>query len=127
MRISSELAGSRERFGLAHRGRLANDVRAEAHSRPRGDEAIVFECSFEAGGAKCGAKVVLPADGAEHPPDRCPKGHGWDWNDPASYLSSIPSMAPHVSFLHSLRKLRDPLVEKNSGFKIFLELDEPKQ
>lgn len=88
-------------------------------------KAIVFECSS----AGCGARVVLPPDAIDNIPTNCPGRHAWNWADPKLIERAEQSnskSAPLVSFLQSLRRLRDPLVQESAGFKISLELDEPK-
>jgi hypothetical protein len=79
-------------------------------------KGIIFECN------QCKSRTVLTPESANFPPQKCPNGHGWNWNVSTGYGSTE---SPFQAFLTSLKKLRDPLSE-SVGFKIFLEFEEPK-
>jgi hypothetical protein len=76
-------------------------------------KAVVFEC------VTCNARIALCPEDIIAPPHHCPKGHSWDWNMPEQYQTMG---SPILAFLHALKNLRNPLIEKN-GFRISLEYD----
>jgi hypothetical protein len=80
-------------------------------------KAIIFQCN------ECKSRIVLAPEDSGKPPASCPKGHAWDWNLPEEYETIAGSA--FVFFLRALKKLRDPMVQR-TGFKIFLEFDQPK-
>lgn len=86
--------------------------------------AVVFECQNGAGGHKCGAKIIYTPDDIDAPPNRCPRGHSWDWNAPTE-LKEFDS--PFRAFFYAIKKLRDPVRQKSAGFAMFFELEEPHE
>jgi hypothetical protein len=81
-------------------------------------KAIIFEC------AECKARIVLTPEQLNKPPDKCPRGHTWEWDVPEQHQSITGS--PYFFFLTGLKKLREPVVNQLYGFRIFLEFEEPK-
>jgi hypothetical protein len=81
-------------------------------------KAIVFECN------ECKSRVAISPQSIEHPPHSCPRSHSWNWDRPAE--RSMMASA-HQDFISGLKALRDPAREHSSGFKIFLEYEEPGQ
>jgi hypothetical protein len=79
-------------------------------------KAIVFECN------ECKSRTTLSPEQIDAPPMQCPRGHPWDWNIPAQYQQTG---SPFVSWLHSLRRLRDPMIVK-VNFKMYLEFEGAK-
>lgn len=80
--------------------------------------AIIFECN------QCRARIVLKPEETDVPPHSCPRGHKWNWNTPADHHEVGP---PSVSWIISLRRLRDWAVTRMDGFRILLEFVEPKE
>lgn len=78
-------------------------------------KALIFECR------ECKSKIVLTPEDSDKPPKTCPKGHAWEWNIPEEYETINGSV--FFFFLRALKRLRDRVEERASGFKILLEFD----
>lgn len=90
-------------------------------------KAVVFECTrasgLSAGERECKSRIVVPPDDISSLPLACPRNHAWDWNVPtenAGFISALPQL------IDALKKLRMSGRESQSGFRIFLEFDEPE-
>jgi hypothetical protein len=80
-------------------------------------KAIVFEC------VECKARIVLtPENVGNTPPNKCPRGHSWEWSMTDEHRNVDGSS--HVFFFRSLKNLRD--AARSETFRILLEFDEPK-
>lgn len=77
---------------------------------------LVLECTSN----DCGARVVFSPDKTDSLPQNCPHGHGWDWG----MGQHLGTGSLTVAWVRLLRNLRGQTHSK-SGFKIFLEFDEP--
>lgn len=80
-------------------------------------KAIVVECTF----ADCGCRSVIAPEKIDAFPANCPRGHMWNWGIPQEPLIG----SPFKLWLQLLKRIREPL-NRDVGFKIFLEFDEPK-
>lgn len=76
--------------------------------------AVIFECVV------CSARVFTPLENFNFVPDQCPYGHTWQHGDGPKFSGSAARV-----LADSLKGLRNSLYER-TGFKVFLELDEPK-
>ncbi len=87
--------------------------------------AVVFEC------ISCLSRVSIPPQtrGNTRIPNECPQCSAkWSTLDPLKDGDRI-SLTPHVNFVTSIERLKffsDELM-KMAGFKILLELQEPKE
>jgi hypothetical protein len=77
-------------------------------------KAVIFQCN------KCGSKISIAPDKLDSIPRQCPNDHAFLWNPSPEFAGSMLG-----AFTTSIKKLREPIYE-NLGFKIFLELEEPK-
>jgi len=79
-------------------------------------KAIIFKCS------RCGSKISIPPDKFDSIPQSCPNGHTMlgERALPPDFGGSLI-----FAFLLGLKKLKDQCSE-SMGFKILLELEEPK-
>ena len=78
-------------------------------------KAIIFQCK------KCGSRMYVPPADFSSIPEQCPNGHAMLSKFPPDFGGSLLE-----GFLKGLKKLGDPIYE-SGGFKILLELEEPKQ
>lgn len=78
-------------------------------------KAIVFECE------QCGAKTSIKPGTTDKPPSKCPIGHAWDWNVAMNFNSTE---SPFCAFLSSF--IRISQLPKTIGFKMYLEIERPK-
>jgi hypothetical protein len=79
-------------------------------------KAIIFEC------AECKSRIVLTPEDVGTPPNKCPRGHSWEWNITDEYKNVDGSS--YVFFFRSLKNLRN--ATKTETFRILWEFDEPK-
>lgn len=81
-------------------------------------KALVFQCN------ECNSRTVVAPESIERPFTKCPQGHAWDWNAPTEFKEFS---SPFLAFFYAVKRLRDPVREKSSGFRLLLELEEPKK
>jgi hypothetical protein len=77
-------------------------------------KAIVFEC------ASCKSRTAIVPEKLDGVPEHCPNGHLWQSNiglDHSGYIFG--------AFITSIKALRITK-EKENGFKILLEFEEPR-
>jgi hypothetical protein len=77
--------------------------------------AISFQCG------KCEYRITMSPDKVQGVPRNCPNGH--DWAQGENQAMVVP---PLLQFTTTLATLRTLLGQKTLGFRILLELDEPK-
>jgi hypothetical protein len=106
--------GSLDEFGFVGQGGMSFEHKIVVSL----DEikAIIFECN------ECNAKIAMSPGTIERPPIACPRGHAWDWDTPDEF---DPSLSPFVSFIKLLKGTRNS-VSQGVGFRILLELEEPR-
>jgi hypothetical protein len=79
-------------------------------------KAIVFECT------ECGARSSIKPGISRKPPYTCPSGHAWDWDVSVSFSSTE---SPFRALFGALARLPD-LTTGKTGFKMYLEIERPK-
>jgi hypothetical protein len=77
--------------------------------------ALSFRCE------QCEYQITVSPDDFTRLPATCPNSHGWSVGEEMQ-----STVTPLQKFTASLRELRGLLGQKTFGFRILLEIDEPR-
>jgi hypothetical protein len=82
--------------------------------------AVTFQCS------SCKTRITIPADSLREVPRQCTSCDAvcWRGDEIATHVSTSGPAA--MAFIQAIRTLATMMHEKKDGFRILLEIEEPK-